>query len=95
MKTRKEEEYLMLSREEMSKNERNALDTYYWVLDITKEILGAENMTENVLMVAIGTAGDVARQRLQILDSSSSRNGGKNENVSAEKGKRGNRCIET
>lgn len=75
MKTRKEEEYLMLSREEMSKNERNALDTYYWVLAITKEILGAENMTENVLMVAIGTAGDVARQRLQILDSSSSRNG--------------------
>ena len=73
--TRKEEEYLMLSREEMSKNERNALDTYYWVLAITKEILGAENMTENVLMVAIGTAGDVARQRLQILDSSSSRNG--------------------
>lgn len=61
MKTRKEEEYLMLSREEMSKNERNALDTYYWVLAITKEILGAENMTENVLMVAIGTAGDVAR----------------------------------
>ena len=75
MMTRKEEEYLMLSREEMSKNERNALDTYYWVLAITKEILGAENMTENVLMVAIGTAGDVARQRLQILDSSSSRNG--------------------
>lgn len=75
MKTRKEEEYLMLSREEMSKNERNALDTYYWVLAITKEILGAENMTENVLMVAIGTAGDVARQRLKILDSSSSRNG--------------------
>lgn len=75
MKTRKEEEYLMLSREEMSKNERNALDTYYWVLAITKEILGAENMTENVLMVAIRTAGDVARQRLQILDSSSSRNG--------------------
>lgn len=61
MKTRKEEEYLMISREEMSKNERNALDTYYWVLAITKEILGAENMTENVLMVAIGTAGDVAR----------------------------------
>lgn len=61
MKTRKEEEYLILSREEMSKNERNALDTYYWVLAITKEILGAENMTENVLMVAIGTAGDVAR----------------------------------
>ena len=61
MKTRKEKEYLMLSREEMSKNERNALDTYYWVLAITKEILGAENMTENVLMVAIGTAGDVAR----------------------------------
>lgn len=75
MKTRKEEEYLMRSREEMSKNERNALDTYYWVLAITKEILGAENMTENVLMVAIGTAGDVARQRLQILGSSSSRNG--------------------
>lgn len=75
MKTRKEEEYLMLSREEMSKNERNALDTYYWVLAITKEILGAENMTENVLMVAIETAGDVARQRLQILDSSSIRNG--------------------
>lgn len=75
MKTRKEEEYLMRSREEMSKNERNALDTYYWVLAITKEILGAENMTENVLMVAIRTAGDVARQRLQILDSSSSRNG--------------------
>lgn len=75
MKTRKEEEYLMLSREEMSKNERNALDTYYWVLAITKEILSAENMTENVLMVAIRTAGDVARQRLQILDSSSSRNG--------------------
>ncbi len=65
----------MRSREEMSKNERNALDTYYWVLAITKEILGAENMTENVLMVAIRTAGDVARQRLQILDSSSSRNG--------------------
>lgn len=61
MKTRKEEEYLMLSREEMSKNERNALDTYYWVLAITKDILGAENMTENVLMVAIGTAGDVVR----------------------------------
>lgn len=75
MKTRKEEEYLMLSREEMSKNERNALDTYYWVLAITKEILGAENMTENVLMVAIGTAGDVARQRLQVLASSSSRDG--------------------
>lgn len=75
MKTRKEEEYLMRSREEMSKNERNALYTYYWVLAITKEILGAENMTENVLMVAIRTAGDVARQRLQILDSSSSRNG--------------------
>lgn len=75
MNTRKEEEYLMRSREEMSENERNALDTYYWVLAITKEILGAENMTENVLMVAIGTAGDVARQRLQILDSSSSRNG--------------------
>lgn len=75
MMTRKEEEYLMLSREEMSKNERNALDTYYWVLAITKEILGAENMTENVLMVAIGTAGDVARQRLKIMDSSSSRNG--------------------
>ena len=75
MKTRKEEEYLMRSREEMSKNERNALDTYYWVLAITKEILGAENMTENVLIVAIRTAGDVARQRLQILDSSSSRNG--------------------
>lgn len=75
MKTRKEEEYLMLSRNEMSENERNALDTYYWVLAITKEILGAENMTENVLIAAIGTAGDVARQRLQILDSSSGRDG--------------------
>lgn len=75
MNTRKEEEYLMRSREEMSKNERNALDTYYWVLAITKEILGAENMTENVLIAAIGTAGDVARQRLQVLNSSSSRDG--------------------
>lgn len=75
MNTRKEEEYLMRSREEMSKNERNALDTYYWVLAITKEILGAENMTENVLIAAIGTAGDVARQRLQVLASSSSRDG--------------------
>lgn len=75
MKTRKEEEYLMLSREEMSKNERNALDTYYWVLAITKEILGAENMTERVMIAAIKTAEDVARQRLKILDSSSSRNG--------------------
>lgn len=73
MNTRKEEEYLMRSREEMSKNERNALDTYYWVLAITKEIIGAENMTENVLIAAIGTAGDVARQRLQVLDSSSGR----------------------
>lgn len=71
MNTRKEEEYLMRSREEMSENERNALDTYYWVLAITKEIIGAENMTENVLIAAIGTAGDVTRQRLQILDSSS------------------------
>lgn len=75
MNTRKEEEYLMLSREEMSKNERNALDTYYWVLAITKEVLGDENMTENVLLAAIGTAGDVARQRLQVLASSSSRDG--------------------
>lgn len=75
MNTRKEEEYLMRSREEMSKNERNALDMYYWVLAITKEILGDENMTENVLLAAIGTAGDVARQRLQVLDSSSSRDG--------------------
>lgn len=75
MNTRKEEEYLICSREEMSKNERNALDTYYWVLAITKEILGAENMTENVLIAAVGTAGDVARQRLQILNSSSSRDG--------------------
>lgn len=65
----------MRSREEMSKNERNALDTYYWVLAITKEIFGAENMTENVLIAAIGTAGDVARQRLQVLNSSSSRDG--------------------
>lgn len=65
----------MCSREEMSKNERNALDTYYWVLAITKEIFGAENMTENVLIAAIGTAGDVARQRLQVLNSSSSRDG--------------------
>mgnify|MGYP000741430131 CR=1 FL=1 len=75
MKTRKEEEYLMRSREEMSKNERNALDTYYWVLAITKEIIGAENMTENVLIAAIGTAGDVTRQRLQILGSNSGRDG--------------------
>lgn len=75
MNTRKEEEYLMRSREEMSKNERNALDMYYWVLAITKEILGDENMTENVLLAAIGTAGDVARQRLQVLASSSSRDG--------------------
>lgn len=75
MNTRKEEEYLMRSREEMSKNERNALDTYYWVLAITKEILGAENMTENVLIAAIRTAGDVTRQRLQILGSNSGRDG--------------------
>lgn len=75
MNTRKEEEYLMRSREEMSENERNALDTYYWVLAITKEIIGAENMTENVLIAAIGTAGDVTRQRLQILDSSGGRDG--------------------
>lgn len=73
MNTRKEEEYLMCSREEMSKNERNALDMYYWVLAITKEIIGAENMTENVLIAAIGTAGDVTRQRFQVLDSSSGR----------------------
>ena len=65
-----------VEHKEMSESERNALDTYYWVLAITKEIIGAENMTENVLIAAIGTAGDVTRQRLQILDSSGGRDGG-------------------